>query len=287
MRRRLIVLIGMTIGEVCALASAASAKTSYPMIMRVEPVVMTRGQSVELTISGCEKFDGAFGLICQQPGLRGEILMVEANERPETKARQGQRRQATPQVKARLDVAADAPLGPREVRVATPQGVSTVGLVVVGDEPVILEADDQANDRPANAQRLTLPSAVSGRISRVEDIDWYVFEAEPGEWIAFEIWANRLENKIHDLQTHFDPILTVCDARSRQIAVADNTYSADPLLAFRAPARGRYYLEVRDTTYAGNASWCYGLRDQGTGRDLGLPHGGPARHLARVELSGP
>ncbi len=153
----LIVLIGMTIGEGCVLASAASGQTSYPMIMRVEPVVVTRGQSMELTISGREKFDGAFGLICQQPGLRGEILKVEANERPETKARQGRRRQATPQVKARLDVAADAPLGPREVRVATPQGVSTVGLVVVGDEPVILEGDDQANDRPAERAAADAP----------------------------------------------------------------------------------------------------------------------------------
>ena len=125
------------------------------MIMRVEPVAVTRGQTVEITISGRENFDGRLGLLCERPGLRGEVLKVETVEPPQAKARPadggaGRRRQ----VRARLDVAADAPLGPREVRVATPQGVSSVGLVVVVDDPVVAEADDQANDRPATAQKL-------------------------------------------------------------------------------------------------------------------------------------
>ncbi len=44
-----------------------------------------------------------------------------------------------PRFEARLEVARDAPLGPRELRVATPQGVSSVGLVVVVDGPVVAE----------------------------------------------------------------------------------------------------------------------------------------------------
>ena len=61
----------------------------------------------------------------------------------------------------------DAPLGPRELRVATPQGVSSVGLVVVVDGPGRHRGRrPAANDRPAAAQKLTLPTVVSGRIGK-------------------------------------------------------------------------------------------------------------------------
>ena len=159
----------------------------------------------------------------------------------------------------RLEVAANCPLGPREVRVATPQGASSVGLVVVVDDPVVTEADDLANDRPATAQKLTLPIVVSGRIGKLEDVDWYAFEAEKGQRVTFEVWGNRLENKIHDLQTHLDPILSLHDQTGRELAAADNTHFADPLLSFQVPASGTYYLQVRDTTYTGNPAWSYAL----------------------------
>ncbi len=239
--------------------SRAAAQTSYPMLSRIEPVAVTRGQAAEITITGQENFNGAFGLLCEQPGLRGDVLKVETVEPPQAKARTKGRRRPTPLVRARLQVGALAPLGPREVRVATPQGVSTVGQVVVVDYPVVMEADDQANDRAATAQKLSYPTVVSGRISKVEDVNWYTFEAEKGQTVSFDVWGNRLENKIHDLQTHFDPILSVHDAQGRELATADNSHFADPCLAFVAPLSGTFFLQVRDTTYAGNPSWSYAL----------------------------
>ena len=104
--------------------------------------------------------------------------------------------------------------------------------------PVVTEADDLANDRPATAQNLTLPAVVAGRIGKLEDVDWYAFEAEKGERITFEVWGNRLENKIHDLQTHLDPILSLHDQTGRELAAADNTHFADPLLSYQVPASG-------------------------------------------------
>jgi len=240
-------------------ASSGQAQTSYPMLLRIEPVAVTRGQTVEISIAGQENFNGAFGLLCQQPGIRGEVLKVETVEPAQPKARPKGRRRATPQLRARLEVSALTALGPREVRVATPQGASSVGLVVVVDDPVVDEADDQANDRPAAAQKLTFPSVVSGRIGKLEDVDWYAFEASKGQPVAFEVWGNRIENKIHDLQTHFDPLLSIHDAQGRELATADNNHFADPFLTFEAPSSGTYYLQIRDTTYAGNPSWSYAL----------------------------
>jgi hypothetical protein len=77
--------------------------------------------------------------------------------------------------------------------------------------------------------------------------------------VTFRLWGNRLENKIHDLQMHFDPILVLHDAQGRELAADDNHDFADPMLSFECPADGRYLLEVRDTTYAGNANWTYVL----------------------------
>ncbi|HZW29221.1 MAG TPA: PPC domain-containing protein [Isosphaeraceae bacterium] len=289
MRRARIGLIVLAIGGGAWFPSGpCAAQTSYPMTMRIEPVAVQRGRTVELTVAGRESFDGASALLCQAPGLRGAVLKVEVVDRPPARARPGARRRATPQVRARLEVAPEAPLGPREVRVATPQGVSTVGLVVVVDDPVVVEADDQANDHPETAQKLSVPAVAAGRIGKLEDVDWYSFEAEKGQWISFEVWANRLENKIHDLQKHFDPILSVHDARGRKLVVADNTYAGDPLLSFRAPAGGAYFLEIRDTTYSGDVSWCYALHAmKGPVATSVAPMAVNPGTTARVEVCGP
>jgi hypothetical protein len=242
----------------------ARAQTSYPMTLRVDPIAVSRGQTVEIAISGRENFDGAWKLLCEEPGLRGEVQTVETAQ-PKTKTRGGggaRRGRASAQVRARLEVALDAPLGPRELRIATPQGVSSVGLVVVVDGPVIIEGDDtadSANDRPAGAVKLSLPAVVSGRVGKAEDVDWYSFDLAKNERIGFEVWGNRLQNKIHDLQTHLDPILTLHDSTGRELAAADNNRFADPVLTFQAPEAGTYFLQIRDTTYAGNPSWGYAL----------------------------
>jgi hypothetical protein len=234
-----------------ALSPQARAQTSYPMLGRVEPTALQQGKAAEVTISGTGNFAGAWQMLCEGPGLGGEVLGREATTA-------GPKVQKT-SIKARLTAEADAPLGPREIRVATPQGVSSVGLVVVVDSPVDTEADDRANDQPAQAQVLTLPVTVSGVMGRNEDVDWYALDAAPGQRVTFRLWGNRLENKIHDLQMHFDPILVLHDAQGRELASDDNHDFADPMLSFAFPTGGRYLLEVRDTSYGGSANWTYVL----------------------------
>ncbi len=246
-RSRLIV----TAIALIALVPAARAQTSYPMLSRVEPTALRRGTSAEVTISGTGNFAGAWQMLCEPSGLSGEVLGDAA-------AAKGMRPVKT-SVKARLTVAAGAPLGPREIRVATPQGVSSVGLVVVVDGPVVAESDDKGNDQPARAQVLSLPVTATGSIGKVEDVDWYAFDAAAGQRVTFRLWGNRLENKIHDLQAHFDPILLLHDAQGRELAADDNHDFADPMLSHEFKEAGRYLLEVRDTTYAGNANWTYVL----------------------------
>ncbi len=241
-------------------AAGVQGQTSYPMVTRVLPTAAQRGKTMEITVSGTENFAGAYALLCEGTGLRGEVLGMEAPAAKAAGRRRGRPRGA---VKARLTVAPDAPLGPREVRVATPQGVSSLGLVVIVDDPVVAESDDRSDDQPSTAQPITLPCVISGTIGKPEDVDWYAVPARAGQRLTFSVWANRLENKIHDLQAHFDPILSIHDAQGRELAVDDNHDFADPMLSYQFKDAGTYYLQIRDTTYTGNANWTYVLQATG------------------------
>lgn len=249
--RSLGTLAGLVLGST---ALPAPAQTSYPMVTRVEPTVVRQGETVTIVVAGGGSFAGATALLFEGPGLAATVLDSDAKEQPKGRNR------ATGSVKAELTVAHDAPLGPRELRVATPQGISSIGQVVVVADPVAVEADDKANDRPDTAQPITLPVAISGTIGKVEDVDWYRLEAGSGQTVVFTIWGNRLQNKIHDLQTHLDPILQLHDAQGRELAANDNHHFADPALTHTFREAGTYYLQVRDTTYAGNANWTYVLQ---------------------------
>lgn len=244
-------------------AHPARAQTGYPMLSRIDPVAIQRGTSAGLTLgtsgNGSGDLAGASAVLCEGRGLRGEILDAEpAAPVPAKGMGKGTKRGSV--VKARLTAAADAPLGPREVRIATPQGVSSVGLVVVVNDPVVAEADDKADDSAKGAQVLALPCALAGSIGKPEDVDWYAVDARAGQRISFGVWANRLENKIHDLQLHFDPIVQLFDADGRELAADDNHDLADPLLSYEFTKGGTYFVQVRDTTYGGNAGWTYVLQ---------------------------
>ncbi len=241
-------------------ASIVLSQTSYPMITRVEPAAVRKGETVEVVITGAGSFTGATTLLFEGIGLAGEVV-PSVDEPPPAVAKKGSMRgKAVSSIKAKLTVAADAASGPRELRVFTPQGVSSVGLVVVVDDPVVVEKDDLLNDKPQSAMTISLPVVVAGSIAKVEDVDWYRFEAKAGQTLVFSIWGNRLQNKIHDLQAHLDPILALYDDQGRELAVDDNHDFADPLLIHTCKDSGTYRLQIRDTTYAGNANWTYVLQ---------------------------
>ncbi|HEY2154673.1 MAG TPA: pre-peptidase, partial [Isosphaeraceae bacterium] len=207
-------------------------------------------------------FAGASAVLVEGTGVTAEVLPTKAADVHAAKAKMSRGR-ASGSARFKLTARADAMPGVREIRLATPQGVSSVWLVVVTDEPVVTEADDKANNTPGGAQKLSLPVAVSGKIGAVEDVDCFAFDAKAGQTIAFALWGNRLENKIHDLQTHLDPILILTDAKGRELASDDNHDFADPRLIHTFQEGGAYQIQVRDTNYAGNANWTYVLHATG------------------------
>jgi len=238
-----------------ATATQTHAQTAYPMLMSVRPVAVQAGTTAEVTVSSRYTMFGAYQALVSGEGVAAEVVPPEVKE-PEGKPEELPKKPTVEKLKLRITAAADALPGIRDVRVATPQGVSTVAQLVVVRDPVVSESG--ANDTPAQALSIALPAAVCGAIEKNEDVDYFKFHAEAGESLVFHVRCARLEDRIHDLQTHADPILTLRTAAGATLAASDNNgYYADPVLAYRFEQAGDYLLELRDVRYQGNQYWEY------------------------------
>jgi hypothetical protein len=224
------------------------ADTFYPMIMAVSPVAVQAGQTTECEISSRYDMSGAYQVFVSGDGVTGEV--VPPAEPPKTKAIQEK-------IKVRFKAAPGALLGVRDVRLATPQGASTLGQIVVVRDPIV--QCPAGNGTIKTAHPITLPATVCGAISQPEKVDFYKFTVADGAALTFHMRCERLEDRIHDLQATADPILTLRTAQGAVLASDDNTFAADPMLNYRFAKGGEYYLEVRDVTYAGNPYWQYSI----------------------------
>lgn len=235
--------------------SLAQADVFYPMVMSVNPVAVQAGQTTECVISARYNLHGAYQVFVTGEGVVGEVDPPEP-----VKVEPGKPAPAKPQVnklKVRFKVAPDALLGVRDVRVATPQGVSTLGQIVVARDPIVREAAN--NDTLKTAQAITLPATVCGTFEKVEDVDVYKFNAQAGQGLTFHVQSQRLQNRIHDLQEHADPIITLRNASGTVLAANDNYFFGDPLLHYKFAAAGEYFLDIRDARYGGNGEWQYAI----------------------------
>ncbi len=231
-------------------AGEASGQTSYPMITHVLPVAVQRGHVSEIEVFGQQDFAGAYKAIFEGAGLTAEILTAP----PKTKPKAGT---AVKSVKMRVTATKEATCGIREFRLASDRGISSIGQIVVVDEPVIEEKG--LNNTPAQAQLVQLPAAICGRIEAPEDVDCFRFHAPAGAVLTFEVVCARLEDKIHDLQKHADPLLSILDSRGKELVSNDDYFFADPYLVFQAPADGDYVVQIRDVKYDGDPRWVYVL----------------------------
>jgi hypothetical protein len=94
---------------------------------------------------------GAYQVLVSGKGVTAEVVPAP------TKQEDAAKKPNVDKLKIKLTAAADALPGVRDVRVATPQGVSTVGQLVVVRERVIVESGNNdtaktSHPRPANAR---------------------------------------------------------------------------------------------------------------------------------------
>jgi hypothetical protein len=232
----------------------SAAQTSFPMVTYVTPVAVQRGTTSEVSVQ-CQtsSLAGAYKVIFEGPGLEAEVLPVAQPAPADPKL-------PAPNllsIKLKITAAGDAPLGVREFRIAARHGISSLGQIVVVDAPVVVETS--GNNVPEKAQSIPVPCVACGRIESVENVDYYKFFARGGQTISFEVFCARLEDKIHDLQKHADPLIAITDEAGKELAASDDGYFADPVLTFEVPRDGEYRLAIRDAKFDGDPRWAYAL----------------------------
>ncbi len=220
------------------------------MLMSVKPAAVQAGQAAEVEVDSRYSMFGAYQVFVSGEGVTGEIAT------PMEVGGDGKEPNLT-KVKVRFTVEPDALPGVRDFRIVGPSGPSTLGQLVIVNDPVVSEAD--ANDTPETALAVSLPATVCGTVEKAEDVDYYRFTVSEPTVLSFHCRAMRLEDRIHDLQQHVDPIITIRNAQTGStVAAADNYFAADPLLS-HAFGAGEYLLEVRDVRYQGNQYWTYAI----------------------------
>jgi hypothetical protein len=258
MNRISFAIVCLTVLLAGALASAQT-NNSYPMLMSVKPAAAQIGETTEHEVSARYILSGATQVIVAGEGVKGEIVPEEEKkEEPKPEGRRGRgRRGNSSKIKVKFTVAADAVPGVRDFRIMTPHGASTVGQLVVARDRIVSETAE--NDTPEKAQEIALPATVCGTIEKAEDLDFYKFKVEAGTALTFHVRSQRLMNRLHDMQSRVDPMITLRNSTGGTLATGENYYAGDPLLYYKFEQAGEYLLEIRDQDYQGNGDWTYSI----------------------------
>ncbi|MFZ1932417.1 MAG: PPC domain-containing protein [Thermoguttaceae bacterium] len=204
-----------------------------------------------------------------------------------------------------LIVAADAELGPRELRLAAPNGLSNPLVFQVGQLPEFRKPESKPAPPPSGDQRpqmlrdrnrgtseqemtVTLPAVVNGQIMP-GGVDRYRFQARRGQHLVVAVAARELRPYLADaVPGWFQAALAIRDPSGNELAYSDHyRFRPDPALYYKIPKSGQYTLEIRDTLYRGREDFVYRVALGELPYITGVfPLGGQAGKKTSVELIG-
>lgn len=218
-----------------ALGVMSSAQASTPQLNIVQPRGVQRGTEAELTLSGA-RLDGAEQAFLYRTGV--EVLAVEQID--------------ANNVKVKVRVAADCPLGEQLIQLRTRSGVSEFRSFFVGALPAVAEVEPNGSLEEAGVTPLN--STVTGIVEN-EDVDYFKVTLAQGQRLSVEVEALRLGT------TLFDPFISILDSRRFELAAVDDSplVLQDGVLSVVAPEAGDYFVAIRESSYGGNGGFQYRL----------------------------
>ncbi|MEK6259521.1 MAG: PPC domain-containing protein [Planctomycetota bacterium] len=162
-------------------------------------------------------------------------------------------------LEATLDIAADAPLGRRWLRVLNERsGLTNFAYFVVGSLPERIEVEP--NNDTVKPEVVTIPLVMNGRINPAADLDVFKFAGKAGQKLVAAIAAHAID--VHGQYKNFgiaDFSLELLDANGRTLAAAEDTIGYDPLIEHTLPADGDYFVRVQLLNYGGFPEAAYRL----------------------------
>ncbi len=183
-------------------------------------------------------------------------------------------------IKAGFMIDPACPPGEHLFRVRTKSGLSYARNFWVGAYPSTEEKEP--NNQFVEAQAIHTSSTLTG-IAKNEDVDYFKIEAKKGERVSVEVEGIRLGSSF------WDPYLAILDSKKFELATCDDSalLVQDPHASITIPEDGTYYIEVRDTSYAGNDSAHYRVHVGAFPRPTTLfPPGGKAGTATEVTFLG-
>jgi len=256
-----------------------------PEILSFFPIGGQRGSVVEVEVRG-KDVGGCYGAWFTDQDLAAEVKAIAIAKLPEGK-KVDKKAPVEYEVSLQIKVASSAALGPHPLRLVSPQGVSNAVLFHVYDEPAITELPTP-HPVPHEAQEITFPLVVNGRIGTAGEVDVYELAIPQAKELTFELTishqsaANRFRPQLALYQIQgswFDGSRAVRLAFTDQIQGDLVVINTDPReksgtrlnLRYQASRAGRYYLEVGSLFGRGAADQIYQLRVVSTERAVRAP----------------
>lgn len=118
----------------------------------------------------------------------------------------------------------------------------------VADGNELIEAEP--NDAVTNAQRVTLPATLNGRISQPGDVDRFAFSAKKNERFNFQVRAAAIHSPLAAR-------VRVEDTNGVQLAQQEGGDGTDPRLGWSAPTDGTFVVAISDMYGGGSALHVY------------------------------
>jgi hypothetical protein len=207
-------------------------------------------------------------------------------------------------VTLQVTAAPDAEPGPREIRLATANGLSNPLVFCVGQLPEVSEKASKViveqksavaktavgpkNTKARADIAVTLPATVNGQILPGE-VDRFRFKAAKGQKLVIAVAARQLIPYISDaVPGWFQATLSLYDSKGHELAYDDDfRFNPDPVLYYEIPEDGSYVIEVKDSIFRGREDFVYRITIGETPFITSIfPLGGPAGEKTTVELKG-
>jgi hypothetical protein len=180
--------------------------------------------------------------------------------------------------KFELTIGSEASYGPHLVRIYNEVGASDLRTFVVGRQEEI--AEKEPNDSAQQAQLVKqLPVTINGRLEKSGDLDSYSFELEAGRWLVALVDSFGLGAPV-------DAHLHLLDDRGVRVALGNDSYNLDPVLAYRIEKAGRYTLQIAGFAHPPKADVRF-TGDNASLYRLTITDGPVARHAFPVKGDSP
>ena len=167
-----------------------------------------------------------------------------------------------------VSIGAETSAGEQSLRVQTPSGLATnPHPFTIGNWTEMVETEP--NNTTGNANAVTTPITLNGKIDKSGDVDYFSFEIEEPQLLVFEVEANKLSSNLDALLTLYGPgkpmegseEMAWNDSKEQVLMVNDDAISADAdaRIDWNFEEAGKYSVAIQDLNKQGGETYPYRL----------------------------